>query len=147
MTQHGYCIQLLDRHGRQTAMHMGEVQTGEDSYTLLKKFIEHPNSKRKLRDEVHTFIFSRYRKEKNMYIMQEPPAVAVPDAWKLKAKKLGLTNAQINVLEKLREGHTGKTAAALLHISENTLDVHRNNAFSTLEVHKLQEAFRILDSA
>jgi len=146
MTLHGYCIQLLDRQGLQTAMQQGERKDGENLLVVLEACLSNPNFKRKLKEGVaNTFIACLYTKKNGVYYLQEPLAVRAPDAWKLKAKELGLTNQEINVLEKLKAGLSTKEVAAALNLSEDTVETHRKNIFEKLEVNKITAVFHILD--
>lgn len=146
MQQMGHCILLLDRHGLQTALLMGESDNEKSIHDISLAYLLNPKLKRKLKDDgIYTIIISRYRKKKNGYIVMEPPVNTPPDAWKLKAKEMRLSNREINVLEKFKAGLSAKEAGAELFITEDTVEVHKRNIFSKLEVNKITAVIHLLE--
>ena len=63
------------------------------------------------------------------------------------AKLKGLTPREREVLEGLARGHPNKTIAYDLGISPRTVEIHRANAMSKLDVHSLSDALRIAFAA
>ncbi|MBK5285236.1 MAG: helix-turn-helix transcriptional regulator [Bacteroidia bacterium] len=145
MTQHGYCIQLLDCNGLQTSMHTGEAKGGETLWEVMKLCLGNENVKRKLRDSVvKSFIACLYMKKDGVYYLQELPDVRPPAAWKLKAKEAGLTNTQINVLEKTGQGYSSREIAEMMCRSVNTIKKHKRDIRLKMGVRNMTSVFRAL---
>jgi DNA-binding NarL/FixJ family response regulator len=51
----------------------------------------------------------------------------------------GLSNREVEVLQLICQGHSNRAIAARLHLSVNTVSVHRTNIMSRLGVHKTAE--------
>ena len=62
------------------------------------------------------------------------------------ARKRGLTEREIEVLKKLREGRSAPYIASDLEITENTVRFHCKNIYAKLKVHNRQDLFDLLDA-
>lgn len=62
------------------------------------------------------------------------------------ARKRGLTEREIEVLKKLREGRSAPYISSELGITENTVRFHCKNIYAKLEVHNRQDLFDLLDT-
>ena len=57
----------------------------------------------------------------------------------LKGEREALTPRELEVLQLICEGHSNRGIAGRLHLSANTVAVHRANIMNTLDIHKTAE--------
>jgi DNA-binding CsgD family transcriptional regulator len=53
-----------------------------------------------------------------------------------------LTNREVEILKWIVKGHTSRSIAGRIHISEQTVNTHRKHIWKKLEIRSLAEAFR-----